>query len=54
MTTADSLKVTQNDDGTFTFEWSKDDPKWSWMNDLTSEELQSIMEQAIKDQLNEI
>lgn len=53
MTSADSLKVTQNDDGTFSLEWDKEDPNWSWMNDLTGEEIQSIVEQAIKDRLNE-
>ena len=53
MTNADSLKVTQNDDGTFALEWDKEDPNWSWMNDLTGEEIQSIVEQAVKDQLNE-
>ena len=26
MTSADSLKVTQNDDGTFALEWDKEDP----------------------------
>ena len=52
MTSADSLKVIQNDDGTFALEWDKEDPNWSWMNDLT-EEIQSIVEQAVKDQLNE-
>ena len=54
MKSDDSLQVKQNDDGTFDFEWDKEDPKWSWMNDLTGEELQSIVEKAIKDQINEI
>ena len=45
----DGLKVHQNDDGTFSLEWSKDDPRWSFLNGLTSKEIQVIMEQAIKD-----
>ena len=49
----DSLKVSQNEDGTFTLDWSPDDPKWSWMNGLTSKEIQVIMEQAIQDFLND-
>ena len=43
-----SLKINQNKDGTYTVEWDKQDPKWSWMNNLTSKEIQGIMEEAIK------
>ena len=42
-----SLKINQNKDGTFTVEWDKQDPEWSWMNNLTSNEIQGIMEKAI-------
>jgi hypothetical protein len=48
----DSLKITENADGTFTMDWNKEDPKWSWLNNLTSAEIQVIMEQAIKEELN--
>ena len=44
----DSLKVNQNEDGSFTCEWDKEDENWKWMNDLTSKEIQVIIEQAIK------
>ena len=44
---ADSLKVDQNEDGTFTLEWDKDDPQWSFLNGLTSKEITAIIEQAI-------
>ena len=53
MTNADSLKVTQNDDGTFALEWDKEDPNWSWMNDLTSEEIEGIVQEAIRYDQNE-
>ena len=43
-----SLKINQNKDGTYTVEWDKQDPEWSWMNNLTSNEIQGIMEEAIK------
>ena len=43
-----SLKIDQNNDGSFTVEWDKQDPEWKWMNDLTSKEIQVIIEQAIK------
>ena len=44
---SNSLKINQNKDGTFTVEWDKQDPEWSWMNNLTSKEIQGIMEKAI-------
>ena len=47
----DSLKIIENADGTFAMEWDKADPNWSWLNDLTSKEIQVIVEQAIKDYL---
>jgi len=50
----DTLKVTQNEDGSFTMDWDPQDPKWAWMNGLTQKEIQVIMEQAITDYLNEL
>jgi|TARA_B100000902_G_C27150675_1_gene833573 hypothetical protein len=44
----DSLAIKQNNDGSFTVEWDKKDPQWEFLNDLTSEEIQVIIEQAIK------
>ena len=44
---SDSLKVSQNEDGTFTLEWDKDDPQWSFLNGLTSKEITAIIEKAI-------
>ena len=44
----DSLAINKNKDGSFTVEWDKQDPDWKWMNDLTSKEIQVIIEQAIK------
>lgn len=48
----DSLKVIQNEDGSYTLEWNKDDPKWNFLNSMTSKEIQIIIEQAIKDYHN--
>ena len=47
---SDSLKVEQNEDGTFTLEWDKDDPQWSFLNGLTSKEITAIIEKAIMDE----
>jgi hypothetical protein len=53
MTADDSLKISQNEDGSFSIEWSKEDPRWSFLNGLTSKEIQVIMEQAIQDYLDD-
>ena len=52
--TADSFKIHQNEDGSFSMEWDKEDPDWKWLNDLTSKEIQVIMKQAIKDYNNDL
>ncbi len=44
----DSLKVNQNEDGSFSLEWDRQDPNWKFLNDLTSKEIQVIIDQAIK------
>ena len=48
----DSFNITKNADGTFTMEWDKQDPKWSWLNGLTSKDIQVMIEQSIKEKLN--
>ena len=54
MTADDSLKITQNEDGSFEMDWDEKDPKWSWLNGLTSEQIQIIMKQAIQDYLDDL
>jgi hypothetical protein len=48
----DTLKITENEDGSFTMDWDPQDPKWKFLNGLTSKEIQVIVEQAIKDYLD--
>ena len=50
----DSLKVTQNEDGSFAIDWDKEDRTWSWLNNLTSKEIQVIMKEAMKDKLESL
>ena len=52
MDSDDGLKVHQNDDGTFSLEWDKDDPKWSFLNGMTSKEIVAIIEEAMKNDTN--
>jgi hypothetical protein len=50
----DSLSITENEDGSFTMDWDPQDPTWKWLNGLTQKEIQVIMEQAIKEHLNDL
>ena len=45
---SDSLKIHENEDGSFNMEWDREDQNWNWLNDLTSKDIESILEQAIK------
>ena len=44
----DSLKIKQNNDGSFTAEWDIQDTNWKLMNNLTTEEIQCIIKEAIR------
>ena len=44
----DSLKINQNEDGSFSIEWDKNDPDWKWLNSLTTNEIQSILKKEMK------
>tara|TARA_R100000908_G_C3748162_1_gene143124 strand:- start:872 stop:1033 length:162 start_codon:yes stop_codon:yes gene_type:complete len=44
----DSLKIHENEDGSFSMEWDREDQNWNWLNDLTTKDIESILEQAIK------
>lgn len=48
----DSLKIIQNEDGSFLAEWDKEDPDWKWLNLLTSEQIEIIMKKAIEDYIS--
>ena len=46
----DSLKINQNNDGSFTAEWDKNDPEWSFLNGKTSKEIQEMIENIVKNE----
>ena len=46
----DGLKIHENEDGSFTFEWDKNDSKWNWLNGMTSKEITAIISEAIKNE----
>jgi hypothetical protein len=41
------LNIIQNLDGSYAFEWDPKDERWSWMNDLTDEEIKVILEEML-------
>jgi hypothetical protein len=49
----DSLKIIENEDGSFAIEWNPKDQKWNWLNGKTSAEISAIVEEAIKHSLKE-
>ena len=48
-----SIKINQNDNGSFTVEWDKKDPDWMFLNQLTSEQIQDMIGEVIKNDRNE-
>jgi len=48
MQSKDSLKINRNKDGSFSVDWDKNDPEWKWLNKLTSKEIQTFVEDAVK------
>ena len=54
MTADDSLKISQNEDGTFAMDWNPKDPRWAWLNGLTQKEIQVIVRQAVQDYLDDL
>ena len=43
-----SLEIKQNDNDSFTVECDKKDPDWMFLNQLTSEEIQDMIQEVIK------
>ena len=50
----DSLRVTEEKDGSFTVEWDSDDPAYSWLSTKTEEELTKILTEQIENYLNQL
>ena len=50
MKNRDTLKINQNNDGSFTTGWDKNDPEWSFLNGKTSKEIQEMIEDIMKNE----
>lgn len=51
--TDDGLKLTENNDGSFTLEWDPCDSRWSVLNDMTSEQISAMIMEQVKLYLKE-
>lgn len=49
----DTLRVTENPDGTLTIEWDPEDPKYTFLNNLTEEQVTAMLEQILQDYVNQ-
>lgn len=49
----DSLKVSEDSDGTFIIEWDRNDPIMSQFNDMPSEEFETYINNALRKALDE-
>ena len=49
----DSFTLTETEDGGLEISWDKNDPNWAWANDLTEEEIKSMLMNAIKESMQE-
>jgi len=48
-TSEDSLRVSENDDGTFAIEWDPNDPRYALFNEMSQEELQAYITRALEE-----
>lgn len=54
-TTEDSLTVNFDEQtGEIQLDWDQNDPRWSWMNDLTSEQVGAILNEFLSKRLDDL
>jgi len=46
-TKEDSLKVSENKDGTLAIEWDSNDPRYSFLNEMTQDEINAFFTRAL-------
>lgn len=50
----DSLKVEEQEDGTFSISWDETDPQYFFLNDMTQEEANAFFTRALEEFIKEI
>ena len=53
MSTEDGLTVKENEDGSFTLEWDKNDPRYSMFNEFSEEQMTAMLELGLQQILQE-
>ena len=48
MENINGLTVTENDNGSFTLEWDENDPRYSFLNGLSEEQITEMITQALQ------
>lgn len=48
------LKVTENEDKSFTIEWNENDSRWAWLSELSEEEATKLLTNTIENYLQEL
>lgn len=41
------LNIIQNEDGSYTFEWNKNDARWNWMNGMSDAQIRDTIQRAV-------
>jgi hypothetical protein len=54
MSTEDSLRVSENDDGTLAIEWDPNDPRYAIFNTMTQDEIQDYITHALDEFIKEM
>jgi hypothetical protein len=49
----DTLRVTENPDGTLTIEWDPEDPRYNFLNGLTEAQVTAMLEKILQEYVNE-
>ena len=50
----DSFKVEEQEDGTLSISWDETDPQYSFLNDMTQEELNAFFTRALEELIKEV
>jgi hypothetical protein len=49
----DTLNIERNEDGSFSLKWDSNDHNWTWLNDMTSDEIKIMIEEALDDYIKQ-
>ena len=52
-TSEDSLKISENDDGSFAIEWDPNDPRYAIFNTMTEDELRSYILKSFEEYIKQ-